>query len=355
MGSLLTNVLSASAFALLTTSAAVLEERFFDPVCVQISNAISSASDVYYFGHLKYAQGIEHWASSSTQTSKCVVEPGSAADVGIIGIVTRFTLKTFPQTQVWGGVITYSALRLDDVSAAVNAFSASVTDPKAAIITNYNFVLGQPGIAHIMFYDGPSPPSGIFDDFMDIPHVTQDVSTRSFLSLIQSVPAGATSGTRGTFQTVPLQEITPSILDAVVNETKFWGPRLGLLESAFFLSYAIEPFLPSILSHNPSGQLSAYPPSRSMAFLPANVYFSWLLPLSDDGMIQAIKLSAQRLTNLAIAEGQSLLPNAPKYPNYAITGTPLSEMYGANVPTLQTLKASIDPTNVMGLAGGWKF
>lgn len=61
------------------------------------------------------------------------------------------------------------------------------------------------------------------------------------------------------------------------------------------------------------------------------------------------------MLNAAIAEGQTELSGAPVYPNYAIFDTPLTTMYGSNLPGLQSLKASIDPTNVMGLAGGFKF
>jgi hypothetical protein len=69
--------------------------------CQTIENAISSASSVYYPSNLppvtfiiqrgltlylvldpiSYYKGISHWASSSTQIAKCVVEPGTAADV----------------------------------------------------------------------------------------------------------------------------------------------------------------------------------------------------------------------------------------------------------------------------------
>ena len=80
----------------------------------------------------------------------------------IQGIVTRFTLKTFPQTDVWvrlhscpqslafplhidgkGGLITIAAPHIPDVAAATANFFANVQDPKASIITTYNFLLGQ--------------------------------------------------------------------------------------------------------------------------------------------------------------------------------------------------------------------
>jgi hypothetical protein len=35
--------------------------------------------------------------------------------------------------------------------------------------------------------------------------------------------------------------------------------------------------------------------------------------------------------------------------------TPLVDIYGENLPILQELQAKIDPTNIMGLAGGFKF
>lgn len=47
----------------------------------------------------------------------------------------------------------------------------------------------QPGMALILFYDGPSPPDGIFDALLAPPHFTSDVQTREFADLVQSIPA----------------------------------------------------------------------------------------------------------------------------------------------------------------------
>lgn len=48
-----------------------------------------------------------------------------------------------------------------------------------------------------VFYDGPNPPAGIFDDFLTAqPQVSSNVETRSFLSLIQSSSPDATAGLR---------------------------------------------------------------------------------------------------------------------------------------------------------------
>ncbi|KAF9002469.1 hypothetical protein BDQ17DRAFT_1425793 [Cyathus striatus] len=452
----------ASVLAVLAAaSPAALEDRTLDPVCVQISNAISSASDVYYPGQWLYDKGIAHWASSSTQLAKCVVEPGTAADVGIIlnivgstqtpfavkggghasnpgfssttgvhismfrfsevtydaasqtavigaglvwddvytalhhmafrwlvvvllelawlgfswltnqygltidtvkafelvkpdgtvvtvtentnsdlfwglkGIVTKFTLKTFPQAQVWGGLITITASFIPQVAAATADFSANVQDPKAGIITTYNFLLGEPGISQLLFYDGPNPPAGIFDAFLAIPYLTKDVSTRSLSSLVQSSPANATYGQRGIFNTVSVLEYTPNMLDVILNETVFWGTQLSL-KTGSFISYDVEPFLPTLYTHNTSP--SAYPPNRSLGLLPFNIYYAWASSLFDDDFHDAAKQSASQILGAALAEGQSGIANGPIYPNYAIFDTPLSDMYGNNVAQLHSLK-----------------
>ncbi|ESK91304.1 FAD-bindingdomain-containingprotein [Moniliophthora roreri MCA 2997] len=269
------------------------------------------------------------------------------------GIVTRFTLKTFPQGQVWGGVILFSSVVLDDVNAACEQFASTVSDPKASIITTYNFASGDISVLQILFYDGPYPPAGIFDDFLAIPFLTKDVETRDFLSLVQSSPANATAGQRGIFDTVPLLEVTPTILDAIVNETRYWGSRLSSLDSGTLASYAVEPFLPSILSHTTLA--SAYPPTRTTAFLPLNLYYAWLLPSFDNDSQDAARESVRYLTEVALAEGQTGVDTAALYPNYAIYDVPVSRLYGSNVATMQAVKARVDPSNVMGLAGGFKI
>ncbi len=39
-----------------------------------------------------------------------------------------------------------------------------------------------------MVYDGPAPPSGIFDDFLNMTSLSLDVKERSFVDLIKSMP-----------------------------------------------------------------------------------------------------------------------------------------------------------------------
>lgn len=267
------------------------------------------------------------------------------------GIVTQFTMKTWPQTEVWGGIIEIDGyLYADQFNAAIANFAKNVTDPKAGMLMAYNYALGIYLMTAILFYDAPTAPPGIFDDFLAIPYLSSQVSTQSFLSLVQASPSNATELERGYYHTVALEALTPSIIDVVYNQSLHYGALLAL-DSGILISYDVEPFLPSILTH---GSDTAYPPSRAQRYLPLNLYFGWSLATSDDAFYDALVETQSNIYNAAVAEGQDIA-DAALYPNYALFGTPLEKLYGGNVGTLQALQAKYDPDDVMGLTGGWKF
>ena len=67
-------------------------------------------------------------------------------------------------------------------------------------------------------------------------------------------------------------------------------------------------------------------------------------------MVKGLKQSAANLlAHTPVTERLSL------YGNYALADTPLEAMYGTNVKRLTSIKKKVDPQNVMGLAGGFKF
>ena len=132
---------------------------------------------------------------------------------------------------------------------------------------------------------------------------------------------------------------------------QYYGRSL-VLQLEAFISYDVEPFLPTLFSHSTSD--SAYPPSRSQGFFPLNIYYTWINPLSDAVFHQAIHDSAATLKSQAVAAGQDVA-GAALYGNYAMYDTPLEDIYGNNLPRLRSIKATYDPYNVMGLAGGFKF
>ncbi|KAI9060012.1 FAD-binding domain-containing protein [Trametes sanguinea] len=267
------------------------------------------------------------------------------------GIVTRFNLTTYSQTEIWGGTISTNATYIDAVNAATAKFSQTVTDPKAQILPSYTFVQGQLIASVSLFYDAPAQPKSIFDDFLAIPTTAMDLKIRPLRDFVRTAPTNSTLGLRGVYNTVSVLNYTEHMLEAIVNETKFWGERLPAGASS--VTYSTEPFLPSIFSHA-SVDSAAYPPNRSVGPSPLAIAFAWNDTTADEAIYDAARKSATRLTQAMLSEGQKL-QDVPLYGNYAIFGTPLEKIYGVHLPKLQALRAKYDPYRVMNLAGGWKF
>ena len=128
-------------------------------------------------------------------------------------------------------------------------------------------------------------------------------------------------------------------------------------KSAALLSYAVEPFMSTYLTHATSP--SAWPPEQvrqqGKAPCPLLADFTWLDARFDKDFVAAAEESINRLA--AVAKSEGVLVDNPKalYGNYMDVHTPLVDIYGDNLPKLRALRAAIDPQNVMGLTGGFKF
>ncbi|KAI9449068.1 FAD dependent oxidoreductase [Lactarius psammicola] len=267
------------------------------------------------------------------------------------GIVTKFTVKSYPQGQVWGGGISYGPGQLGAVKNAIIEFS-NVTDTNATLLFGLFYSSGEVVSIVVPFYNSPLPPSGIFDAFLRIPHLQQDVHTRSYADLINSQASlGATPGDRGHYSGFPTTNYSLAFLDAITDQILKWGSQLSPLDPKVVVGAGGEPFERGFFSH---GTPSAYPPDRSHVFFPSVLTFSWSNSTLDEMMTRAIRETTDSLHMTALKDGQDV-EHAAVYPNYALFDTPLEDMYGQNVPRLQSLKCAIDPENVMGLAGGFKF
>ena len=75
------------------------------------------------------------------------------------------------------------------MAAAVVKFSNNNKDPKAQIIPTTNFVSGELITSLLMFYDGPSPVGGVYDDFLAIPAISNTLANGTFFDLVSSFQA----------------------------------------------------------------------------------------------------------------------------------------------------------------------
>ncbi|KAI9449065.1 FAD dependent oxidoreductase [Lactarius psammicola] len=268
------------------------------------------------------------------------------------GIVTKFTVKSHPQGQVWGGTILYGSDQLGAIKNATTEFSR-VTDTNATLLSAFFYSSGEVIATVVLFYDSPQQPSGIFDTFLRIPNQQQDIKTRSYADFvkIQATPTTSPDGLRGHFCGFPTTNYSLTFLDAITDQVLYWGSQLTPLDQNVTVAAAAEPLDRSVFTH---GTPSAYPPDRSQVFFPSVLSFSWSNSSLDETMTRAIRESADSLRATALKDGQDV-KHASVYPNYALFDTPLKDMYGKNVPRLRALRRAIDPEDVMGLAGGFKF
>jgi len=142
------------------------------------------------------------------------------------GLVYNFKLKTVPQTgMVWGGPRMYFQDQFSSALQAIKSFVDTNQDPKASILPTFNFAAGMPILVLIAFYDGPSPPAGVFDVFNNATALTDDWNSKSYYDVVRSVPSNTTAGTRGAFHTVSLKEFSMPVLSQIVNQTMFHGAQ----------------------------------------------------------------------------------------------------------------------------------
>lgn len=79
----------------------------------------------------------------------------------------------------------------------------------------------------------------------------------------------------------------------------------------------------------------------------------WVLPTVDETMIAAMNSSVATLKSVLSTD----LGDAPGVPynNYAAATTTVEELFGTNLERLMQIKKVVDPSNIMGLAGGFKI
>ncbi|EIN03944.1 FAD-binding domain-containing protein [Punctularia strigosozonata HHB-11173 SS5] len=280
------------------------------------------------------------------------------------GIVTKITFRVFPQGEVWGGLLT--TLDIKSAVAATANFSEKSTDPKAAVLSSIGFANDTVIVSLQLFYDGPTPPPGLFDAFIALSGTAlqSNLKTSSFLDFLMNDSPGSTDF-RTRYNHIPVTDYSVELLNALTNESMVAANALQALHpnDTFIVIFTAEPFLPDILDHSGPSPLpnlppTAYPPSRARRYLPTNTNIFWTQASSDASVNQVVFDAEANIRAKAAELGQPVgltEPNVAKYPNYAAIGSSLESLYGTNLPTLKAIKEKYDPENVMGLAGGWKL
>lgn len=112
------------------------------------------------------------------------------------GIVTRFDLQTFPQSDSWGGFISYSPATIPQQLSAFGEFmAAEVADPYADIVCSIGYVDAHQSmvVSNGILYSKPEASPAIFQPFIGIqPQLSNTMriaNTTNFVSEVESQQA----------------------------------------------------------------------------------------------------------------------------------------------------------------------
>jgi len=96
-------------------------------------------------------------------------------------------MQTHPQDhKVWGGNYIFTADKTPQVLSALRNFVDEYPDDKAAIIlTSEHGALIDFWIM-FLFYDGPEPPAGVFDEFTAIDHTSTTKTWDTYYDLLKN-------------------------------------------------------------------------------------------------------------------------------------------------------------------------
>lgn len=86
--------------------------------------------------------------------------------------------------QVWGGNYIFDHKKTPQVLEAIRNFVDYYPDDKAAIIVTLERAAVLNTWIMFLFYDGPSPPTGVFDNFTDIGPTDTTKTWGSFYDLV---------------------------------------------------------------------------------------------------------------------------------------------------------------------------
>lgn len=105
------------------------------------------------------------------------------------GIVTAFIVQAYPIGQIWGGnLVWFGQDKTQGILDAVRNFTEAYDDPKAAIIPTSELTLANSTDLWILFvfYDGPEPPAGVFDEFLALDPAINTCKTQTYGDLLQN-------------------------------------------------------------------------------------------------------------------------------------------------------------------------
>ncbi|KAG2053674.1 FAD-binding domain-containing protein [Suillus hirtellus] len=314
------------------------------------------------------------------------------------GIVTSFTVKTYPLGPIYRNMLTFPIDKSAKVKETIMNFIDKCKDKKAAIVGAYRHfcIRGEreDKITVDLFYDGPLPSDNPFEELLELSddkwihhedhdeadkklaenfafmdqlfshihdpsrvsappsHRQVDGSQLSLQTYAKNPPKSGVGeeNVRARWGTVMVSHFTPKLLDEIDVQSKLAASKLKEYEGKTAV-IDIWPFLPSMFDTSTS---AAWPHEKGRPNGPLLACFQWEGESNDSFWIGMMKQILQSIQKVAEAEGCTN-DKLPKYCNTSLADTPVQDIYKEHLPKLIAIRAKYDPNNMMGRTGGFRI
>lgn len=177
-------------------------------------------------------------------------------------------------------------------------------------------MLNIPAILVFLFYDGPKPPPGIFDDIDAIHSLTDSTKTRTYESMSQELLAGDFGGLRfrigfNSFPNLPADTMTKFLSDHydIVREASTKATLIDLLDFKMF-SFAVQPMPHSIVgaSKRASGSnaLGLKEENGDRVWIEYDI--AWASPLCDGHCVKFLEKLVKDAHEMHVAKCSGIYP-----------------------------------------------
>ncbi|KAH7047422.1 FAD binding domain protein, partial [Macrophomina phaseolina] len=314
-------------------------------------------------GGISFFSGLYGWACDNVVEFEVVTANGSIVNVSPeaepdlywalrgggnnFGIVTRFTLSTFPQGLMWGGGRIHTFEQKDGLVSAFTNFGFNAPqDPKAAVILSIGHVQGMYLAASDLQYADPVADPPILENFTAaaIPNVLQDsTSVRTLPNLTQYFNALNPNGLRQTYWTAAYKnnaDLTSFIFDTFIEEVDPIQNITALLP-AVSLQFITTPMMARMKERG--GNALGLEDEKEPLVL-VNVNVMWREEADDKAVLSAAANTVRKVNEKAKSVN---LHHEFEYMNYASQYQDPVSSYGAeNNARLLAIAEKYDPEGV---------
>ncbi|KAJ4368419.1 hypothetical protein N0V83_006776 [Neocucurbitaria cava] len=269
------------------------------------------------------------------------------------GIVTRFDLKAYPATTLWGGRTVYHPNATESLLTAYTNFKMGEFDPYAAgwVTVRYNHTAATFSPISIMWYTKPAQKPGALKQIMDVKPQLMDGKVEAPISEhTRNASRQVVADPERTIWTTTSFSISPRIMHRI---HKLWADLVPEVSKQYAYAKPIAELTFQALpgpprngsSPNSFGFTADETPEKDLIFL--QIIFTFTDAAATEGFEEALKDFLKLIEGVSKEEG---VLHRYKYLNFAASfQDPFSSYGGDQKETLKKVARKYDPQGVFQL------